>query len=130
MEQQQSHKLGERVEKFCEACKEERGHVVASLTKSGNISRVSCPVCGTRSTFRADGGVRARAAASPGAPYDPARTYREIRATFETEFERNYVSWLLGRHDGNISAAAREAKMDRKYLYDLARKHGLRNAKE
>jgi transcriptional regulator with GAF, ATPase, and Fis domain len=69
-------------------------------------------------------------AARPVPAFDPARTYREIRATFETEFERNYVSWLLGRHDGNISAAAREAKMDRKYLYDLARKHGLRNAKE
>jgi transcriptional regulator with GAF, ATPase, and Fis domain len=69
-------------------------------------------------------------ATRPVPAFDPARTYREIRATFETEFERNYVSWLLGRHDGNISAAAREAKMDRKYLYDLARKHGLRNAKE
>jgi transcriptional regulator with GAF, ATPase, and Fis domain len=62
--------------------------------------------------------------------FDPTRTYREIRATFETDFERSYVSWLLGRHEGNISAAAREAKMDRKYLYDLARKHGLRGAKE
>jgi DNA-binding NtrC family response regulator len=69
-------------------------------------------------------------ATRPVPAFDPSRTYREIRATFETEFERNYVSWLLGRHDGNISAAAREAKMDRKYLYDLARKHGLRNAKE
>ena len=37
--------------------------------------------------------------------------------------------WLLERHDGNISAAAREAKMDRKHLYDLARKHGLRGDK-
>ena len=58
------------------------------------------------------------------------KSYREIRSTFETDFERSYVSWLLGRHDGNISAAAREAKMDRKYLYDLARKHGLRGTKE
>jgi transcriptional regulator with GAF, ATPase, and Fis domain len=62
--------------------------------------------------------------------FDPAQSYREIRATFETDFERAYVSWLLGRHDGNISAAAREAKMDRKYLYDLARKHGLRGTKD
>jgi len=69
-------------------------------------------------------------AARAAPAFDPARTYREIRATFETEFERSYVSWLLGRHEGNISAAAREAKMDRKYLYDLARKHGLRGARE
>lgn len=70
---------------------------------------------------------------SPGAPpspfgdFDATKSYREVRAAFEAAFERAYVSWLLGRHDGNISAAAREAKMDRKYLYDLAREHGLRN---
>jgi DNA-binding NtrC family response regulator len=62
--------------------------------------------------------------------FDPAKSYREIRAGFEADFEQAYVSWLLGRHDGNISAAAREAKMDRKYLYDLARKRGLRGARE
>jgi DNA-binding NtrC family response regulator len=58
--------------------------------------------------------------------FEPSRSYRETRASFEADFERRYVSWLLGRHSGNISAAAREAKMDRKHLYDLARKHGLR----
>ena len=72
----------------------------------------------------------AAGAGRASAAFDPARTYREIRATFETEFEFGYVSWLLGRHDGNISAAAREAKMDRKYLYDLARKHGLRGTRD
>jgi transcriptional regulator with GAF, ATPase, and Fis domain len=58
--------------------------------------------------------------------FDADKSYREIRTDFEADFERRYVSWLLDRHAGNISAAAREAKMDRKHLYDLARKHGLR----
>jgi transcriptional regulator with GAF, ATPase, and Fis domain len=58
--------------------------------------------------------------------FDPDRSYRETRAMFEAEFERAYVAWLLDRHEGNISAAAREARMDRKHLYDLARKHQLR----
>jgi transcriptional regulator with GAF, ATPase, and Fis domain len=69
-------------------------------------------------------------AARSSLSFDPAKSYREIRTAFETDFERGYVAWLLGRHEGNISAAAREASMDRKYLYDLARKHGLRGAKE
>ncbi len=54
------------------------------------------------------------------------KTYRETRAKYDGEFERRYVKWLLGRHSGNISAAAREAKMDRKHLHDMAKKHGLR----
>jgi len=63
-------------------------------------------------------------AATPS--FAPGQSYREIREQFETDFERRYVSWLLDRHAGNISAAAREARMDRKHLYDLARRHGLR----
>ncbi len=71
-------------------------------------------------------------ASTPGSAREPVsefsagKSYREVRSDFEAEFERRYVSWLLDRHSGNISAAAREAKMDRKHLYDLARKHGLR----
>jgi DNA-binding NtrC family response regulator len=64
---------------------------------------------------------------SDGPPsFQPESSYRKTRAAFQCDFERNYVEWLLRRHQGNISAAAREAKMDRKHLYDLARKHGLR----
>ena len=48
------------------------------------------------------------------------------QARYEGEFERRYVKWLLGRHGGNVSAAARDAKMDRKHLHDMAKKHGLR----
>jgi transcriptional regulator with GAF, ATPase, and Fis domain len=58
--------------------------------------------------------------------FDEARSYRETRAKYDTEFERRYVKWLLGRHGNNVSAAAREAKMDRKHLHDMAKKHGLR----
>jgi len=58
--------------------------------------------------------------------FDESSSYRETRSRFETEFEQRYVSWLLERHDGNVSAAARAVKMDRKHLHDLARRHGLR----
>ncbi len=70
--------------------------------------------------------------AGGGAPQDATfhfeagKSYRETRAKYDAEFERRYVKWLLGRHQGNVSAAAREAKMDRKHLHDIAKKHGLR----
>jgi transcriptional regulator with GAF, ATPase, and Fis domain len=60
--------------------------------------------------------------------FDPSKSYRDIRGTFEGEFEKRYVRWLLSRHDGNFSAAARDAKMDRKHLHELAKKHGLRGS--
>ena len=58
--------------------------------------------------------------------FDAGKSYRETRTRFESEFEKRYVKWLLGRHGGNVSAAARDAKMDRKHLHDIAKKHGLR----
>src|SRR5215210_7195094 len=73
----QTHTVGERVEKFCAACGEERGHVVVSVTKRGQISRVSCPKCGTRGSFKSSArAVGAGPSAKSGAPYDPTRTYR------------------------------------------------------
>ena len=66
------------------------------------------------------------AAAHAGEPFEPGLSYREQRARFENGFEQRYVAWLLDRHDGNVSAAARAVEMDRKYLYKLARKHALK----
>ena len=70
--------VGERVEKLCTVCHEERGHVVASVTKQGRISRVNCPKCSTRSTFKRSLNVGGgdRSTKKVDAPYDRTRTYR------------------------------------------------------
>ena len=60
--------------------------------------------------------------------FEPGKSYRDTRAKYDAEFETKYVKWLLARHQGNVSAAAREARMDRKHLHDMAKKHGLRGA--
>jgi transcriptional regulator with GAF, ATPase, and Fis domain len=57
--------------------------------------------------------------------FEEGVTYRDARARAEAAFERRFVTWILQKNGGNIAAAAREAKMDRKYLGDLVRKHGL-----
>jgi transcriptional regulator with GAF, ATPase, and Fis domain len=58
-------------------------------------------------------------------PFDPALSYGENRERAESAFERAYLEWLLRRAEGNVSEAARQAKMDRKYLHKLLKKHGL-----
>jgi DNA-binding NtrC family response regulator len=59
--------------------------------------------------------------------FDPSeRSFGDMKSEAITKFDRQFVEQLLSRHKGNVSAAAREAQMDRKHLYDLARKHGLR----
>jgi transcriptional regulator with GAF, ATPase, and Fis domain len=84
---------------------------------------------GEREVRLVDLPVAATAASHASPSFDASKSYRDIREQFESDFERRYVSWLLDRHAGNISAAAREAKMDRKHLYDLARRHGLREGR-
>jgi len=91
----QIHQSGERVEKFCAVCAEDRGHVVASVTKGGRITRVSCPKCGTRSPFKAGVGTAARSASRPGAPYDSANTYRAGQSMTHPVFGAGEVTALI-----------------------------------
>ena len=65
--------------------------------------------------------------AEPGEPsqFDPALSFREHREKWSERFEERYLTWLLARAEGNISKAAREADMDRKYLHKLLKKHGI-----
>jgi DNA-binding NtrC family response regulator len=51
--------------------------------------------------------------------------YAEAREAVIHTFERRYLADLLARNDGNITAAARDAQVDRKHFRTLARRHGL-----
>ncbi len=53
------------------------------------------------------------------------QSYREARAALLREFERTYLTALLKRSGGNVRQAARDARMDRSYLIELLRRHGL-----
>ena len=50
------------------------------------------------------------------------------RAEHVARFEKQYLSDLLGRHLGDVSAAAREARLPRGTLYRLMKGHGLDGA--
>jgi DNA-binding NtrC family response regulator len=50
--------------------------------------------------------------------------YKQARAKLLSEFEERYLTSLLQRSGGNVSKAAREARMDRSHLIELLQRHG------
>jgi DNA-directed RNA polymerase subunit RPC12/RpoP len=84
---------GERIDQMCETCGEERGHVVASISKQGKITRVSCPICGSRVPYK-QGGTR-RASTKGSQPYNRAHTYRRGDAMIHPIFGEGEVTAII-----------------------------------
>jgi two-component system nitrogen regulation response regulator NtrX len=64
-------------------------------------------------------------------PYQPAssagvESFTDLKKKWSDSFEREYLLSVLNRHGGNVSAAAREAKLDRSNFLRLLRRHQLR----
>jgi DNA-binding NtrC family response regulator len=59
-------------------------------------------------------------------PADSEPSLKEARKKTKSQFERKFLEELLAKHNNNISAAARGAGIDRKYLYRLLWRHGLK----
>jgi DNA-binding NtrC family response regulator len=49
--------------------------------------------------------------------------WKEAREQYLASFELSYAQSLLARCEGNVSAAAREAGVDRKTFYALLKRH-------
>ncbi len=58
----------------------------------------------------------------------PADGFFAQRARHVAEFERQYLTDLLTRHSGDVSAAARDARVPRGTLYRLMKGHGIDGA--
>jgi DNA-binding NtrC family response regulator len=54
-----------------------------------------------------------------------ALSFQEQKRRLIENFEREYLEMLLARHRGNISHAAREAKKNRRALFELIRTHRI-----
>jgi transcriptional regulator with PAS, ATPase and Fis domain len=83
-------------------------------------------------TGKAEGVPAKTPSAPPRAPDkvadDPAmfeQAYKDFRESWIDAGEREYVRRLLQRHSRNVTAAAKEAGVDRTYIYRLIRKHDL-----
>jgi transcriptional regulator with GAF, ATPase, and Fis domain len=62
--------------------------------------------------------------------FDDAVSFRVAKERAVAEWERGWVRELVRRHDGNLSRAARAARMDRNHLRELVRRHGVTIADE
>lgn len=96
MVENHQYSVGDRVDKLCAVCQEERGHVVASLNKQGRVSRLSCSQCGTQSTFKKDRVVKhKRSLPADSAPYDWTRTYRKGQTMLHPTFGLGEVTAVI-----------------------------------
>jgi hypothetical protein len=55
-----------------------------------------------------------------------AQPYKAAKEQMVARFTCEYLESLLARNGGNVSAAAREAQVDRNWIVALARKHRVR----
>jgi len=60
------------------------------------------------------------------APPDVHGAFKGAKDQWVQSFEREYIESLLRRNDGNISHAAREAEIDRKYFRKLMKKYAIK----
>lgn len=58
-------------------------------------------------------------------PIDVATPFKEAKQNLVNEFERRYIANLLAAHDGNISAAARAAGIDRMSIHKMLHRLGI-----
>jgi hypothetical protein len=89
--------VGDCVNKLCTVCGEERGHIVALVNKRGQITRVTCPQCSTRSSFKSKDAVETSRSTlkHEGAPYDWTRTYRKGQVLMHPTFGLGEVTALI-----------------------------------
>lgn len=87
--------VGERTDQLCAVCGEERGHIVSSVSKRGQISRVSCSKCGTVSTFKLASRTVPRPSTKIPSSYDRTVTYRAGQSMTHEMFGIGEVTRLI-----------------------------------
>ena len=126
MEDKIIFKAGDRVEQMCVTCNEERGHIVASVSKSGKITRVSCPICHSRVPYKA--GTRRPPSAKAGSPYDRARTYRRGQTMMHPQFGEGEVTAVIETGKIDVLFADRLRRLIHAAPYDQSKGiHGIAN---
>ncbi|HJZ86847.1 MAG TPA: sigma 54-interacting transcriptional regulator [Polyangia bacterium] len=96
-----------------------------------NVVERACSFCEGDTIQVGDLPEQVRDAPTAGATRDLPTgeyTFKEAKERWVSSFERDYILNLLRKNGGNISHAAREADIDRKYFRKLMRKYGIEAA--
>ncbi|MBK8479700.1 MAG: sigma 54-dependent Fis family transcriptional regulator [Proteobacteria bacterium] len=88
-----------------------------------NVIERACVLAPRGELLRLDPAALPEAASSPALGLRTDLPYKEAKGQLVEVFEREYVLDLMRRNQNNLSAAAREAQLDRKHLRELVRKH-------
>ncbi|MEO6772047.1 MAG: sigma 54-interacting transcriptional regulator [Kofleriaceae bacterium] len=120
----------ERAVSFCE-----RGTIEASdLPDYIRTAKSAPPKPGPAPALRRASSVPAAASLAAQPPPTPEEllavgiTFKDAKERWVTTFERDYILQMLRRNNGNISHAARQADIDRKYFRKLMKKYDIEAA--
>ena len=91
---------------------------VTSLVSGDTVTPADLPA-----TVQANGGLRDGPPASPeSVSVDLSMTYKDAKRAWLDRFEDAYVTAMLEAHNGNVSAAANQADMDRRSIQRILKR--------
>jgi DNA-binding NtrC family response regulator len=105
----------------------EHYHWPGNVRELRNVITRAVALAGPDDDFQSLPFVLRPTAAPPEAnPIRADRPFHEAKDELVARFEREYLSDLVQRASGNLSQAARTAGLERKFLYKLLERNGLR----
>ncbi|CAN5869644.1 hypothetical protein BH11MYX3_BH11MYX3_05470 [soil metagenome] len=109
----------------------ERYHWPGNVRELRNVITRAVALAGPDDDFQSLPFVLRPTAAAPEGPVIRAdRPFHEAKDELVARFEREYLTDLVQRATGNLSQAARIAGLERKFLYKLLERAGLRTKAE
>ncbi|MCY7376680.1 MAG: hypothetical protein LH472_12035 [Pyrinomonadaceae bacterium] len=87
--------IDEKVQRMCSACDTESGHTVVTVTKMGQITKLSCDVCGVVSSFKSGVKTSMGTSSKVGSVYDRTRKYRIGQAMLHSTFGQGEVMAVI-----------------------------------
>jgi DNA-binding NtrC family response regulator len=108
----------------------ERYHWPGNVRELRNVITRAVALAGPDDDFQSLPFVLRPTAAAPGEQlsFKADRPFHEAQDEVVARFEREYLTDLVAKAGGNLSQAARIAGLERKFLYKLLERAGLRNA--